>query len=98
MAQGYKCRKCGWTVTVGVPQVRITQEVSAVLAAETARPITFHDLGPHAATWELHQRGEESWSQKVEEYYKASHNLRRVPDSCPGCGAANWWDVTLALE
>ncbi|MCX6021704.1 MAG: hypothetical protein NTZ05_08230 [Chloroflexi bacterium] len=48
MAQGYKCRKCGWTVTVGVPQVRITQEVSAVLSEETGRPITFHDWGPHA--------------------------------------------------
>ncbi len=98
MAQGYKCRKCGWTVTVGVPQVRITQEVSAALSEETKRPITFHDWGPHATDRELHKRGEAIWNRKVEEYYKASNNLRSVPDSCPGCGAASWWDVTLATE
>lgn len=98
MAQGYKCRSCGNAITLGVPQVRLTQEVSAALTAEKGRPITFHDWGPHAPDRDLHTRGEEIWDKKVQEYYQLSGNLRELPDTCPKCSTRMPWDVTIARD
>ena len=98
MAQGYKCRKCGNAIMMGVPQVRLTQEVSAALTIEKGRPMTFHDWGPHAYDRELHRRGEEIWEKKAQEYYTLTGNLKVLPETCPQCNAAQPWDVTIATS
>ncbi|MBI4498342.1 MAG: hypothetical protein HY689_10625 [Chloroflexi bacterium] len=95
MATIYRCSKCGRTVTVGVPVHALTQEVSALLSRELARPITYHDWNPAATDRSLRERAEKIWEEKCEAYFRSSGSLRTLPETCPQCGATHSWEITL---
>ncbi len=98
MAQAYRCRICGWVLTLGVPTVSMTRQVSEVLSQELGRPIVYHDWSPAAADRSLRERAERIWQEKADAYFEATKNLRTLPDLCPGCGAAHSWNISLGSE
>ena len=98
MAQAYSCRSCGTLVTVGVPTVTLTRQVSEVLSKEFERIVVYHDWSPSSTDAPLRERAEQIWQQKCEDYFTATGNLRAVPEQCPKCEAVHSWSIALGAE
>lgn len=98
MAQAYRCRVCGWTITVGVPTVALTRQVSEILSREFGRMIVYHDWSPASTDKALREGAEKIWEEKCEEYFKATKSLHDVPAMCPSCAATHSWDIALGAD